>query len=102
MPPGGPAPRMSDGHVDLSGRWYPNSGGKNAGGRLPGGPCAFQAIRSRKATPEGPPVFKPGMEAKYKRPVPYGDCDQAGTPSTITMQDNQHGPMVLMQNRECW
>ena len=24
----GPAPRMSDGHVDLTGRWYPNAAGR--------------------------------------------------------------------------
>ena len=28
LPPGGPAPRTADGHVDLSGRWYPNQAGR--------------------------------------------------------------------------
>ena len=28
LPPGGPAPRTPDGHPDLSGRWYPNGGGR--------------------------------------------------------------------------
>ena len=27
LPPGGPAPRMKDGHVDLTGRCYPNAAG---------------------------------------------------------------------------
>ena len=27
MPPGGPAPRLADGHPDLSGHWLPNSAG---------------------------------------------------------------------------
>ena len=50
-----------------------------------------------KETPEEPIPFKPGMAAKYKSPVPYGICDQAGTPSTITMQRSQHAPIVLDQ-----
>ena len=28
LPAGGPAPRLPDGHVDLTGRWYPNAAGK--------------------------------------------------------------------------
>ena len=28
LPPGGPAPRMSDGHVDLSGNWFPGPTGQ--------------------------------------------------------------------------
>jgi len=28
LPPGGPAPRTADGHPDLTGRWYPNTGGR--------------------------------------------------------------------------
>ena len=83
LPPGGPAPRMSDGHVDLTGRWYPNAAGKMLQFAYPLDPQALRQF-DPKATPEGPPTFKPGMEAKYKRPVPYGDCDQAGTPSTVS------------------
>ena len=33
MPPGGPAPRLPDGHPDLSGHWLPNSAGQGVGGR---------------------------------------------------------------------
>ena len=29
MPPGGPAPRLADGHPDLSGHWLPNGAGQN-------------------------------------------------------------------------
>ncbi len=95
IPTGGPAPRMSDGHVDLTGRWYPNAAGRMLQFAYP---LDLSALRQfdPKATPEGPPVFKPGMEAKYKRPVPYGDCDQAGTPSTVLEQDSQHAPMELI------
>jgi hypothetical protein len=47
-------------------------------------------------TPEGQVVFKPGMAAKFKTPFPYGICDQAGTPTSITMQQDQHAPMELI------
>ncbi len=96
LPPGGAAPRMTDGHVDLSGRYYPNSAGRMLEAAYPLDPAAFGQF-DRTATPEPQLVFKPGMAAKYKSPVPYGECDQAGTPSSITMQANQHGPLVLMQ-----
>jgi hypothetical protein len=97
IPPGGPAPRLADGHVDLSGRYYPNSGGRMLEAAYPVDPGIMRQYDA-KVTPEIAPVFKPGMAAKYKSPVPYGECDQAGTPSSITMQANQHGPIVLMQN----
>jgi len=95
LPAGGPAPRMADGHVDLTGRWYPNAAGRMLQFAYP---LDLSALRQfdPKVTPEGPPTFKPGMEAKYKRPVPYGDCDQAGTPSTVLEQDAQHAPMELI------
>jgi len=95
LPPGGPAPRMSDGHVDLTGRWYPDAAGRMLQVAYPLDPTSFQQFDPKK-TPEAAPVFKPGMEAKYKRPVPYGDCDQAGTPSTTLEQLSQHAPMELI------
>jgi len=95
LPPGGPAPRLPDGHVDLTGRWYPDAAGKMLQVAYPLDPTAFRQFDPR-VTPEAPPVFKPGMEAKYKRPVPYGDCDQAGTPSTPLEQGSQHAPMELI------
>ena len=37
LPPGGPPPKMSDGHVDLSGVWFPGPTGKaNAWSIAPG------------------------------------------------------------------
>jgi hypothetical protein len=96
LPPGGPPPRMADGHVDLSGRYYPNRAGRMLEGAYPVDPGVRGAGVADTARDQ-PPVFKPGMAAKYKSPVPYGECDQAGTPSSITMQANQHGPLVLMQ-----
>jgi hypothetical protein len=99
LPPGGPAPRMSDGHVDLSGRYYPNSGGRMLDSATPGGVdrAAFGQF-DPKVTPEEKLSFKPGMAAKYMSPVPYGICDQAGTPSAWTMQDNQHAPIELISS----
>jgi len=96
LPPGGPAPRMADGHVDLSGRWYPNSSGQMLQGAYPIDQAIFRQF-DPKVTPEVKPVFKPGMEAKYNAPYPYGICDQAGTPTTLTMQQDQHAPIELMQ-----
>lgn len=97
LPPGGPAPRMADGHVDLTGRWYPDAAGKMLQVAYPLDPTAFEQFDPKK-TPEAPPVFKPGMEAKYRRPVPYGECDQAGTPSTTLEQLSQHAPMELISS----
>ena len=96
LPPGGPAPRLADGHVDLSGRYYPNSGGRMLEEAYPVDKTLMRQFDA-KVTPETQPVFKPGMAEKYKSPVPYGECDQAGTPSSITMQANQHGPIQFMQ-----
>jgi len=97
LPTGGSTPRMADGHPDLTGRYYPNSAGRMLEGAYPIDRAIFRQF-DPKETPEQPPVFKPGMDVKYKSPVPYGTCDQAGTPSSITMQESQHAPIELIQN----
>ena len=97
LPTGGPTPRMADGHPDLTGRYYPNSAGRMLEGAYPVDRAIFRQF-DPKETPEQAPVFKPGMDVKYKSPVPYGTCDQAGTPSSITMQESQHAPIELIQN----
>ena len=94
LPPGGPAPRMSDGHVDLTGRWYPNAGGKMLQVAYPLDPGIFKAIRSQNSG--GRSGLQAGHGGKYKRPVPYGECDQPGTPSTTLEQEGQHAPMELI------
>ena len=67
LPLGGPAPRMADGHVDLTGRWYPNSAGRMLQVAYPVDPAAFFHF-DPKVTPEPPPSFNPGVEAKYRQP----------------------------------
>ena len=60
VPKGGPAPRSTDGHVDLSGVWFPGTAG---------GFTFNPAIRKQfdpKVTPEEPPPFQPWAAAKIK------------------------------------
>jgi hypothetical protein len=49
------------------------------------------------ATPQENPVFKPEAAAKFKEPTPYGSCPPGGTPTSITTQATEHGPMELVQ-----
>ncbi len=95
LPPGGPAPRMADGHVDLTGRWYPNAAGRMLQVAYPVNRAAFQQF-DPKATPEEKPSFKPGLDPKYTRPNPYGVCDQPGVPSATLEQISQHVPIELI------
>jgi len=69
MPPGGPAPRLADGHPDLSGHWMPNSAGQGVSGRDGVDPAARMQF-DPKVTPEERPVFQPWAEAKIKSMTP--------------------------------
>ena len=69
LPAGGPAPRMADGHVDLTGRWYPNAAGRMLQFAYPVDPAALSQFDA-KATPEGLPSFKP-LWPNDLLPVPY-------------------------------
>src|SRR5579862_3911238 len=60
IPKGGPAPRSTDGHVDLSGVWFPGTAG---------GFSFNAALRKQfdpKTTPEELPPFQPWAAAKIK------------------------------------
>ena len=96
LPPGGPAPRMADGHPDLSGTWYPNAAGRQLESAYPVDQAAFRQF-DPKVTPEEKPSFKPETAAKYNRPLPYGECEPAGIPSVITGQATHHTPLELIQ-----
>lgn len=65
MPPGGPAPRLADGHPDLSGHWLPNSAGQGLGGRFGVDPAARLQF-DPKVTPEERPALQPWALAKIK------------------------------------
>jgi hypothetical protein len=96
LPPGDPAPRTEDGHVDLTGRYYPN----HAGRMLEGGyrlPPSIMRQYDPAVTPQENPVFKPDAIAKFKEATPYGSCPPGGTPTSITTQATEHGPMELVQ-----
>jgi hypothetical protein len=98
LPPGGPAPRTADGHPNLTGRYYPNGAGRMVGSYTPGGvePDAARLF-DPKVTPQENPVFRPEAIAKYKAPTPYGTCAPGGTPTSITTQATEHGPMQIIQ-----
>jgi len=106
LPPGGPTPHAG-GHPDLSGVWYPNSGGTEIQiAYLSASPNVMAAKRQfdPAVTPEDPPVFKPGMAAKYvKKPAPpleYGTCAQPGTPTTLLQENGLTWPMQIVQAKD--
>jgi hypothetical protein len=96
LPSGGPGPRMADGHPNLTGRYYPNRAGRMLQFAYRIDPSIMRQFDS-KATPQEDPVFRPGAIAEYKQPTPYGSCPPGGTPTSITMQSSEHGPMELIQ-----
>src|SRR4051812_41516968 len=71
-PPGGPAPRAADGHVDLTGVWWPNRTGIphvenqiEPGDKFGVDPAALRQFDGR-ATPEERPSFQPWAIEKQK------------------------------------
>ncbi len=69
MPPGGPTPRLPDGHPDLSGHWLPNGAGQGVSGRDGVDPAARRQF-DPKVTPEEKPAFQPWADAKIKAMTP--------------------------------
>jgi len=65
LSPGGPAPRLADGHVDFSGQWFPNGAGQGVSGRFGVDPAALGQF-DPKATPEERPAFQPWALEKIK------------------------------------
>jgi len=96
LEPGGPAPRTADGHPDLSGRYYPNHAGRMLQGAYRIDRSIMQQFDPEK-TPQENPVFRPDVADKYLHPTPYGSCPPGGTPTSITTQATEHGPMELVQ-----
>ena len=108
MPPGGPAPRLPDGHPDLSGHWLPNSAGQGVSGRDGVDPAARRQF-DPKATPEEQPAFQPWAEAKIKAMTPVElelskssvNCMPRGVPA-IWLQNPYstvivHTPVMMAQ-----
>lgn len=96
LAPGGPAPRAEDGHADLTGRYYPNRAGRMLEYAYHIDPSITRQY-DPKVTPQENPVFKPEAIAKFKEATPYGSCPPGGTPTSITTQATEHGPMELIQ-----
>jgi hypothetical protein len=96
LEPGGPVARTRDGHPDLSGRYYPNHAGRMLQGayRIPE-PIMRQFDPEK--TPQENPVFRPEAIEKYQHPTPYGTCPPGGTPTSITTQATEHGPLEIVQ-----
>jgi hypothetical protein len=100
MPPGGPAPRLPDGHPDLSGHWLPNSAGQGVSGRDGVDPAARRQF-DPKVTPEEKPAFQPWAEAKIKAMTPVElelskssvNCMPRGVPA-IWLQ-NPYSTMIV-------
>ncbi|MBI4888189.1 MAG: hypothetical protein HY824_13935 [Acidobacteria bacterium] len=88
LPPGGPAPRMADGKVDLSGVWFAGPTGKaNAWSVVPDAPLAQDAV-----------PFQPWADAKIKSMSrterelgnPGVTCAPVGVPGMFTINPYPH------------
>ena len=100
MPPGGPAPRLPDGHPDFSGHWLPNGAGQGVSGRFGVDPQARGQF-DPKVTPEERPQLQAWALAKIKSMTPTElelskssvNCMPRGVPA-IWLQ-NPYSTMIL-------
>src|SRR6185436_169478 len=69
MPPGGPTPRLADGHPDFTGQWFPNGAGQGVSGRFGVDPAAVRQF-DPKVTTEERPAFQPWALEKIKAMTP--------------------------------
>ena len=96
LPNGGPTPRRR--RASRPDRTLlPEQGRTNAAGRLPARATTIMDQFDPAVTPQEPASFKPETRAKYQYPTPYGICAPGGTPTSITTQATEHGPMELIQ-----
>jgi len=96
LPNGGPTPRTADGHPDLTGRYYPNRAGRMLQGGYRLGDDVMRQFDAT-VTPQGEVAFKPETKDEYQFPTPYGICAPGGTPTSVTTQRTEHGPMEIVQ-----
>jgi len=96
LEPGGATPRTADGHPDLSGRYYPNHAGRMLQGAYRIDASIMRQFDPAK-TPQENPVFRPEAVEKYQHATPYGICPPGGTPTSITTQATEHGPLEIVQ-----
>jgi hypothetical protein len=94
LPPGGPSPRMADGHVDLSGAWFPGPTGKaNAWSVVPNervveDPIPFQPWAQERRDSMSRVEIELNGNANVQ-------CLPPGTPGMFT--ENPYLPMIVMK-----
>ena len=102
LPPGGPTPRMADGHPDLSGVWFPNSAGIDielAASVDPDARVEFDP----KVTPEEKLPLQPWALAKIQamgdalRVQGGPNCEPEGVPGMFLMSPPRPWPTQLVQ-----
>jgi hypothetical protein len=93
LPPGGPAPRMADGHVDLSGVWFAGPTGKaNAWSvdreRTTGDPVPFQPWAAEK--------IKTMTATERQLNNPAVACTPVGTPGMFTLNHGYPSQIIML------